>query len=56
MSENQAIEEFIQKIEHSSTRNLHFKRFTTDPQIYNEASEDYESFWAKQVRELLTRA
>ena len=55
MSENQAIEEFY-------TENRTFpprETFTanallTDPKIYNEASEDYESFWAKQARELLT--
>ncbi|MEE3015358.1 MAG: AMP-binding protein, partial [Actinomycetota bacterium] len=55
MSENQAIEEFY-------TENRTFppletfasSALLTDSQIYNEASEDYESFWAKQARELLT--
>ena len=55
MSENQAIEEFY-------TENRTFppletfasNALLTDSQIYNEASEDYESFWAKQARELLT--
>jgi len=55
MSENQAIEEFyIENRTFPPSETFTSKALLSDSQIYNEASEDYVSFWARQARELLT--
>ena len=55
MSENQAIEEFyVENRTFPPSETFTSKALLTDAQIYNEASEDYVSFWARQARELLT--
>tara|TARA_B100001778_G_scaffold20028_2_gene15026 strand:- start:2654 stop:4651 length:1998 start_codon:yes stop_codon:yes gene_type:complete len=55
MSENQAIEEFyIENRTFPPSETFTSKALLTDSQIYNEASDDYVSFWARQARELLT--
>ncbi len=55
MSENQAIEEFyVENRTFPPSETFISKALLTDSQIYNEASEDYVSFWARQARELLT--
>ena len=55
MSDNQAIEEFyIENRTFPPQETFASKALLNNPQIYNEASEDYVSFWARQARELLT--
>ena len=55
MSENQAIEEFyVENRTFPPSETFTSKALLSDSQIYNEASEDYVSFWARQARELLT--
>ena len=52
---NQAIDEFCTE-NRSCRRSAAFQRgaLTADQSLYEEADADYEAFWARQARELLT--
>ncbi|MBT95518.1 MAG: acetate--CoA ligase [Acidimicrobiaceae bacterium] len=55
MSDNQAIEEFyIENRTFPPPETFVNEALLNNQQIYKEASEDFEVFWAKQARELLT--
>ena len=55
MSDNQAIEEFyIENRTFPPPETFANEALLNNQQIYKEASEDFEAFWAKQARELLT--
>ena len=55
MSDNQAIEEFyIENRTFPPSERFIEEALINSQEIYTEASEDVEAFWARQARELLT--